>query len=139
MIAPLIIARLRAQAQLLKGIGGAAEFSLASETRPAALPSVYVVPLAETPRANELAPVVMQRVEVSVGLVIAVSNVADKRGAAALGDLGYIRAAVHEALYAWAPEGFEPLERGPGNLLGLRNGVLWWQDIFNSAHYLKGH
>lgn len=132
-----VAARLTVEVAALKQIGGAVEFEAASAGNPKATPAAFVVPLAEDPAPSDLANTVIQRVRVSLGVVWAVKNVADPKGAAAQADLATLRAAGQAALLGWAPTDAEPLERGAGRLLAFRDGVLWWQDVYQTNIYVR--
>ena len=120
----------------LKLVGAAAEFQVAAESKPAATPAVYVIPLDEAPQPNSMDNIVIQRVVSSVGIVLVVRNVSDAKGQAAGSDMTELRKAVKALLLGWQPlAGHDPLERGPGQLLAFRDGHMWWQDIYNTAYY----
>ncbi len=124
---------------LLYLVAGAADFAAAAETVPLAMPAAYVLPLQESASSNALSCAVAQTVTAAFGIALAVSNVADAKGVAALADLKTVRAAVGPALLAWTPDGgaFAPFEYGGGALLGFKNGVLWWQDVYVTQFILK--
>lgn len=131
------IARLTAEVPGLKLVAGASQFQAAAEAAPTATPAAFVLLLGESPRANELANFVAQRVEVQIGVVYALRNVADPKGAAAGTDLETLRAAGQTALLGWQPTAaHDPLERGPGALLAFKEQVMWWQDIYTTAFYI---
>jgi hypothetical protein len=132
-----IASRLDSEVSALKQIGGAAEFEAASTSSPNAVPAAFVIPLGEDPQPSEGGNFILQPVRVSVGVVWAVRNVADVKGAAAQGDLAPLRIAGGVALLGWSPTGAEPLERGPGRLLGIKNNVLYWQDVYRTNIYLR--
>lgn len=121
----------------LRLVGGAAEFQAAADGNPPAFPAAYVVLLNEAPGEGSVSGLVIQRVGVTVGLCLAVRNVADAKGGAASQDMQALRAAIKASLLGWAPqEGCDPLERGPGQLLAFRpGGVMWWQDIYTSSYF----
>lgn len=130
-------ARLQSEVADLRQIGGAAEFEAASANSPRATPAAFVIPLGEDPRPSSGANFIRQQIRVSVGVVLAVKNVADTKGEAAQVDLGVLRPAVQTALLGWSPTGAEPLERGAGRLIGMKNGVLYWQDVYHTNIYAR--
>ena len=81
-------------AAALKLVSGAADFETAAESRPTVLPAAYVLPLNVHPGENESLYGVTQRVTSSFGIALALSNVADPKGRAALDSLDDVRAAV---------------------------------------------
>jgi len=132
-----ILDRLNTHVTALRQTGGAADLAAARDDLRIA-PAAYVIPLRETPGRNELGEAIWQRVTVRLGLVLAVRNVRDARGEAAAEDLEALRQSVRAALLGWAPAmGHDPLEYGGGRLLALTNAILWWQDDFTTAFYMK--
>lgn len=128
-----IIDRLRTQlnAQGWIAIGGAAELDVAIEGTPGT-PSLYVLPLAETPDDPYLASRADQRVLQGFGVVIVVSNARDPKGAQAQSDLQVRRLQVRRALLGWAPDQVsgDPVMASGGRLLRFAQARLWWTDEF---------
>lgn len=119
-------------------VDGAAAFETAAATKPKALPAAYVLPLQEHAAANELACAVAQMVTASFGIALAITNFADGKGCKALLDIEALRKQVRPALLGWLPDGAQlPMEFGGGALLGFKNGVLWWQDIYVTQYLIK--
>jgi hypothetical protein len=138
MILAALEARIAALPQL-RLVRGAPDFVTAAETRPPALPAAYVLPLSESAGPNALGGAVAQQVSAETGIALALANVADPKGRAALADLAALRAAVRDALLGWVPEaGCSPLEFAGGGLLGFKDGVLWWQDVYATQFFIKG-
>ncbi len=123
----------------LKLVAGSVAFASAAESKPAALPAAYVLPLQEDPSANELGDIgVMQLVRATFGIAYAVANVADGKGRAASIDLQALRRLGMAKLLGWVPaDECSPLGYGGGAVLGFKNGVLWWQDIFAADFVIK--
>lgn len=97
------------------------------------MPAVAVMPLEDRPDSNgQHQP---QRVMRDVGVVIAVRNLADSRGAAALVELERARLLIYMQLQNWRPPpGGSP---APGGLVEYMSGrvlhlddVIFWQDIY---------
>jgi hypothetical protein len=132
--------RLDTSVSALKKIAGAADFASAGMDikSKGALPAAYVLPLAERADANGLANAVSQRVEVRFGVILAISNLRDALGKNAQGDLAGLRTSVFAALLGWQPDAdHDPVTFGGGRLLQLQDGLLWWQDEFVTAYYLR--
>lgn len=128
-----IITRLRAQ---LAGAGfvaiaGAAELDAAIANTPNP-PAAYVVPLAETAEAPDLAGVHHQRVLQEFAVVLVVSNLRDPAGAAAAAELQTRRLLVRSALLGWAPDAASAEVVGfvAGRMLQFVDQRLWWTDEF---------
>jgi hypothetical protein len=113
-----IIDRIKAGVPELKLVGGSVQFTTNAEMRqPAAVPACFILTNAETPGAPAAANLLIQRVQLEVGIVLVVRNVSDVTGHAAAMDTEQLRKKVKDLLYGWVPEGTqEPLSRGPGNL-----------------------
>lgn len=132
-----VIDRLDA-AKIFKHTGGAAGFVVASETKPSALPAAYVLPLNIGAEKNGKEGGVSQRINPAFGIAIAVSNVSDPKGAAALIDREMACDSVMKALLGWVPRiDCEPMEYGGGALLSFKNGVLWWQEIYSTKYLIQ--
>lgn len=120
----------------IRQYGGAAEFAALPDNGPNAVPAVFVVPLHDTPSANQLETGIMQRVTCQFGAILAVRNLRDGVGGAASDELGPLRRLVRDALLGWiAPGCDEVITLGPGRVLQLNNQVLWYQDDFVTAYY----
>lgn len=130
------IAKLRVNVPALKLIGAVAEFQLAAERMPAALPACYLLNLDEQPEPNKLGNIILQHVHASIGVVLVVRNVGDASGAAACVDTEVLRKQVKDQLYGWSPaSGHAPFERGRSGILAFREGCIWWQDIYTTSYY----
>ena len=117
-------------------VAGAAAFSRATESNPTATPAAFVVPLNERPSARAFSGDDVQRVDVEIGIVVVIRNVADASGEAALDALTPVRDAIKTLLLGFVPfAGYAGLERGPGQMLAFRDGHLWWQDVYRSYFY----
>lgn len=129
-------AHLRANVPALKLVGGGAEFqSAVDKANPIAVPACYVFMLAENPLPNEWADIIQQRVEAAVAVVLVVRNLGDNTGEKALVDMDGLRKLVKDQVFGWqaSPE-LDPFSRGRGEILGWRDGHLWWQDAYLTAY-----
>lgn len=133
-----IVMQLRAQALSLKLVGGAVQFEAAKDGL-TALPAAFVLPSGESAEESPwLDTLVQQRVGTEFVVVIAVRNLADAQGAAALDVLSPVRAEVRDALLNWKPDDADDgcVYRN-GRLVAFANGVLWWQDIYSTAYTIR--
>lgn len=126
------IARLAAINNAFKVVEGAAALEAAMRAKPAALPAAYVIPLRESGSRSPTWSRTRQKVATTFGVVYALANVADHKGAAAQADLETLRGKAFASLLGWSPSGADPLEFDTGALIALRDGVLWWQDAFRT-------
>src|SRR5487761_2207578 len=121
---------------VLKRVLGTVDFASAQQEI-SGLPVAYVMPLSDAASPNRmLSGAVEQRVTERFGVILAVNNVRDMRGAAANEDLESLRVSVIAALLGWQPApGYDPIEYGGGRILTLANTVLWWQLEFVTAYF----
>lgn len=138
MLLNAIEAHLTSSVPALKKVAGAADFASAGMDLKGKLPAAYILPLAERAGGNSLVMEVSQKIEVRFGVMLAISNLRDARGQNAQGDLAPLRTAVLAALIGWQPDpGHDPVLFGSGRVIQLQDGVLWWQDEFVTAYYLR--
>jgi hypothetical protein len=126
--------RLRAAAMPpFKLVDAASEYAALDAPPPAArLPAAYILPLGSQPGASGLVNRVRQRVVETIGVVILAGNLRDARGGAAAADIVALRDAVRTALLGWTPAaGWEQAQLAGGQLIGIDEGVLAWQERFS--------
>lgn len=127
-----VIDRLKTQLQGVRTVGGAADMD-AAMAGTVAVPAAFVIPLDEEASPSESTMVTRQRIAHGFGVVVGVINRRDATGAASMGALAPIRAALMQALIGWvhdAGDG-EPVQFRRGKLLRLDgDGRLWWVDEF---------
>jgi len=130
--------RLRLEVPAFKKVGGAADLPGAEDALKQ-VPAAFVMLLAESAAANELlSGALSQRVVVRFAVLIAASNLNDATGEAALATLVPLREAVNAMLLNWQPHpSFDPCEFARGQLLQVADRVLWWQDEYVTAFYLR--
>lgn len=138
----LVIERLRDQVAALKTVGEAPDYATAMEdVKGKRIPAAYVLDLATKPAANETGTVrVSQRCGITFAVVLAVQNLRDPRGEKAKGALRAVRIPVITALLGWKPSDdpqYDICTLGPGRVLGFDDQVLFWQDDFYTALYLR--
>lgn len=133
-----VIERLREHAPLLMRVSGAAGLAQAA-TDLKQPPAAYVLPIFERPGDSRTGTMtVSQQNTVRFAVVIAVKNLRDARGENAQMDLLVVREEIMTALHGWLPDpDFDPIEYGGGRLLQLTEQVLWWQDEFLTAHFIR--
>lgn len=131
-----VVQRIKETVPEIRLVGRAAEFQVAAETNPTATPACFVIPMNELPGSPAAANVMIQRVDVTVGVIFVVKNLSDNKGAAAGVDLDVLRQKVRDQVFGWsaAPE-LDPFARGSGQLLAFREGHIWWQDLFITSYY----
>lgn len=131
-----VIARLRAEAPVLKLVAGAAELSvLEAAPKLHLLPAAWVIPLEERGAAPDLIGSALQSVTAAIGVVLAVAGArADTAGAAQAQALEEVRRAVRPVLLGWVPPGCtDPLRFLSGALLRVMDGCVWWQDTYETS------
>lgn len=133
-----VIEQLRVAVPALRLVGGAAAFERAADSL-TTFPAAFVLPAKE---AADDSPFLSQAVEQLVSSVfvvlVAVRNLGDDEGAAAVESLEPVRTAVRLALLGWQPaEDAHGCEYVAGELLAFENGALWWQDTYRSAYLIR--
>ncbi|SDX88191.1 phage tail terminator protein [Nitrosomonas halophila] len=133
-----IIARLSVHVPLLARCAGAAGLAEAAYDIKQ-FPSAYVLPSAERPDGSRTGTmVVSQQNTARFSVVLAVRNLRDARGERAQSDLLCLREEIMAVLHGWQPDqDFDPIEYAGGRLLQLTDQVLWWQDDFLTAHFIR--
>lgn len=115
---------------------GAADFAAARDDLKVP-PVAYVIPLNDTAGPNMLVrPGIHQQVTERFGVVLAVENLRDVRGAAVNAALETLRRATIDGLLGFQPAAdYDPVKYGGGRLLMLDVSVLWWQLEFITGYY----
>lgn len=115
---------------------GAADFASAKDDLKTP-PVAYVIPLGDNAKPNTaLSYSVDQHVVERFGVVMAVSNVRDVRGAAVNPPLEILRRAVIDNLISFQPASdYDPVQYAGGKLLMLDVNVIWWQLDFTTGYY----
>lgn len=134
-----IATRIRTQVGALKAVGEAADLAAALEDLKIA-PAAFVIPLRSQGGGNALdsADAAMQRLSITFGVVFGIQNLRDATGAKASADLATLRGSVFEALLGWRPTADHDICLiGAGQLAAMRDRVLWWQDSFTTAIYVR--
>ena len=131
-----IVARLEAQLEGFKKIGGAADLE-AIGNGVVITPSCYVVPTRETASDIDLVGGFEQAITVNFGVVIAVANLRDATGGAAIDVLDALRKQIKAALNRWIPDptNGEVVRFESGALVRFDDGLLWWLDEYRVLTY----
>lgn len=129
--------RLSTQVPALRVVSGAADFQRATEDLPKATPAAYVFSAEESADEGGFDQPTIQRLRITVVVVLVVRQVADTTGAAASIDIDILRADVWAALHGARPDAdHEPLTFASGGIVSFRDGLLWWSDTWSSATYV---
>lgn len=132
------IDRLRAQASLLEEVGGSQKLADRLARREAVSPSAYVVLASEDAGENEIDAGTSQQITQRVAVVILVHNLVSANEAGGDAALRNARAAVFDALLAWAPAQCDPVEYDSGQRLSsIDANLVIWQDDFTSQYLLR--
>ncbi|HEU0282327.1 MAG TPA: hypothetical protein VFQ99_00965, partial [Gallionella sp.] len=115
---------------------GAADFAAARDDLKMP-PTAYVLPLSDRAAPNALVGLrVHQQVIERFGVVLAVENLRDVRGAAVNAALETLRRATIDSLLGFQPAAdYDPIQYGGGRLLMLDVAVIWWQLEFITGYY----
>lgn len=137
-----IIAQLRARAPIFEGrVVGAAEFKILPEATTLKMPAAFVIPLDDSPEASMAMNSIMQKLNDSFAVIVAVSNVADEKGHASASAFHTMRAALWAALLGWRPvppltdqseSRYDGIAYEGGMLLNLDRARAWFQFEFGA-------
>lgn len=132
------IDRLRSEAPILEEVGGSQALADRLAQREVVSPSAYVVLASEEPGENEIDAGTSQQTTQRVAVVILVHNLvatSETGGDAALRDA---RAAIFNALLAWAPSACDPVEYDSGQRVSaIDANLVVWQDDFATQYLLR--
>lgn len=134
-----VVDRLASQVTSLLKVGGAIDFDRALQGLTIAN-SAFVIPLAEAPSPDEIGMMnsIEQEVETLFGVILAVRNLQDATGEAVQDVLDPLRTSLRSALLGWEPyTDYYPCVYAGGQLIGFREGILFWQDDFKSAYRIR--
>jgi len=139
-LAPLslgpIVARLEDQLTGWKQISGAADLSIAEKSKAPTTPAAYVLLASDQPSAARSGSGrYRQRVSGRFGVILALrDHNAKQKGTAKADELNERIVQVRAALIGWqhpgVDQGFTTRLGGPCALVGFRNNVIWWQEIY---------
>lgn len=134
-----IIERIRDECPLFLLVGGAAAFERATTEGLTTVPAAFVLPARERAAPSPFMDrTVEQMVDFSFSVAVAVRNLSDSTGAAAVDELEFIRAPLRDALLGWPPaDGYNGCEFDTGDFLAFMNGVLWWGDVYRTANVIR--
>ena len=133
-----IAQRLQDQVPALLLVGGAAKLEEAAHAL-TAMPAAFVIPGKEDASASAWGnQLVEQQVAIEVAIVLAVRNLADATGGAAVDALKPIRDQVRDALLNWTPDGaVDGLQYRGGTLLQVANAEIWWADTYSTTYMIR--
>jgi len=122
-------------------VAGITELEEATSSTKLHTPYAYAITLGEQAGPNpDMTVRITQRVTLTFALVLAVSNKVNPLGIKAVGaqtQLHTLRNAAIMGTLGWqATPDFDPATYKSGRLVQAQNGVLWWQDEFETAFYL---
>lgn len=135
-----ILERLRALDALTTVDTAAAYAALEAPPPAARCPAAYVIELADEASENGIATGgIRQRLSERFGVVLVLSSLRDRRGAAAQAALRPVRVAVRGALLGWAPdEAHDAITYVSGALVGAERSYVVWQDQYVTRSILRG-
>lgn len=103
-------------------------------------PAAFLTLLGEEAQPNRYATGAhAQTIQTRFGVLLAVRDVSDAKGAAASEALDAVRETVISALAGWKPASVdETIEFRRGSLIDIANGVSWWLDEFGTSYEFEG-
>ncbi len=136
MLLDQVIERLK-QADPGIDVKGAADLAGAQSDR--VRDATFVFRSDEQASPNALINGARQLVTVGIGVVFALSNRRDSRGQAAANKIDRVRELTREALLGWEPDDADAMiTYRRGRLLDFQDGVIWWQDDYETAQVISG-
>ncbi len=133
-----IAVQIKSLTPALADIGLAGDFQTAMQNLRLKTPAAFVLPGPERAGPNIYIQAVGQLVTMRFSVVLAIQNLRDMQGDAAQTDLDPIRTAVLAALLGWQPGAADsPITFGGGRMLKWADGVLWWQDDYDTTYYVR--
>lgn len=139
MIDPDVIARLEATCMPpLLTVEGALDLAALINAGQVKAPAAFVLPIAERADPAALANQHRQRVFGQVGVALALKAPNNATGRDAAAAVRTLRTTVMTALLGWPPAtGFLGLAFAKGTLAALKNGTVWWLDVYQSEWHLR--
>lgn len=136
MIIEEIIARIAGTGTPFAMVEGANELAEVKD-RPNSIPAAFVYTATEASKPNErMSGRVLQRTEIDVAVVIVTENLAGRIDAAR--DIEVLKLWVRNALVGFQPpSASDPMEHAVGQIQQVRDGMVWFEDVFATATYTK--
>jgi len=133
-----IIERIHENVDSFRSVDGAVDFESVLANGFKNGPVAYVLPERDNASNNRLDNGVMQLNSSRFGVVIGVHNVKDSTGKAAHDELKTLRELVMQQLLNWKPgSNFKPITFSHGRLTLIRDRVLWWADVYQTASHIR--
>ena len=129
--------QIKAQVSEFREIAGAANLRSVLDGRVSA-PACYIFRMRNRAGRNTLDNAVSQRVEEAYAVVVVSQNRRDARGGDSSDANEALCDQVSTALLGWTPDpNAEPMEYGGGQLVSMKDGFFYWQDVYRTARYLR--
>lgn len=102
------------------------------------VPALYIYMGEEGGAPNSRLNGVLQDVECDVICLIVTSQLADRTGGAASGEIESLKSAVRACLIGYQPEAqSRPMTLGGGALIRARQGQVWWEYTFTTSFMIE--
>lgn len=136
MIIEAIIAKLLETGTPFSIVEGANELAEVKE-RPKATPAAFVYVASEASAANQrMTGKILQRSAMDVAVLIITENLAGKTDAAR--DIETLKSFVRGRLLGFVPDpAGEPIEHVEGKIVSAKDRMVWFEDVFGTAHFLE--
>lgn len=142
-VTTLLTQHLKDSVSLLAGkVAGVVELEEAISNTKFVAPYAYVIDVGEVAGPNEnMTPIIMQRVTLTVGVILAIPNGARPLNIGTSGTpnrLQEFRDPVINSVLGWQPTpACDPCTFKGGKMVSVQGRVLWWQDTFETAFYRR--
>lgn len=134
MIIEEIIARLKETGTPFLIVDGANELAEIKD-RPETTPAAYVYTATQASRPNERINGTLQRSEIDIAVVLVTENAAGRVDAAR--DIEALLTFVRGKLLGFMPaSAADPLEHVVGQVVQIKDRMVWFEDVFATATYL---
>ncbi|HEJ2039562.1 TPA: hypothetical protein SLV86_001316 [Pseudomonas aeruginosa] len=137
----LVIDRLRAEVPELQSVEGVAEYGAVTSLRDFRTPCAFALLVRERADGDEPKPARgTQRLLVTFGVVLVVSNYRDTRGGEVVDELKPLKEKVRGALMGWQPDvlGARPCRFIQGDVLDYDASTLLWTDVYQTQQIIGG-
>lgn len=138
-----VIARITEKVTAFQTVEGAAEYASITSLKDFRAPCAFALLAQERGDTEQMPgarPSGRQRAIVTFGIVIAVRNYRDKRGAESMDELSPLVGSCRNALMGWTPavSGARPCRWLQGDVLEYDSNTLLWSDVYQTQHFIGG-
>lgn len=102
------------------------------------MPGAWVLPAQDTASARADQPLIHQRIQARVSVVLALRSYGDATGGRTIDELRRYRTALWQVLIGWQPPGAAfGIHYHSGRRLGPAKGAMWWEEQFIATYTMR--